>query len=57
MSFPLLKDVFGQCVESFKDTIKNATLERCEVSAEERELTAWVRFSEYIKRAEIFPLF
>lgn len=56
MGFTTLESVFGSLTESFKDTIKTAVLERCEVSAEERSLTAWVHFSEYIKRAEISDL-
>ena len=49
MGFTTLESVFGSLTESFKDTIKTAVLERCEVSAEERSLTAWVHFFEYIK--------
>lgn len=56
MDFPTLESVFGAFTEGFKDTIKTAILERCEVSAEERSITAWVHFPEYIKRAEIFYL-
>ena len=56
MGFTTLESVFGSLTESFKDTIKTAVLERCEVSAEERSLTAWVHFFEYIKRAEISDL-
>lgn len=56
MSFPTLEGVFGAFVENFSETIKTAVLERCEVSAEERSLTVWCRFSQYIKRADIFKL-
>ena len=56
MDFPTLESVFGSFTESFKDTIKKAILERCEVGTEERSITAWVHFPEYIKRTEIFDL-
>ena len=56
MGFPTLKSVFGPSVEGFKDTIKEGKLERCEVSAEERSLTAWGYFTEYITRAEVYEI-
>ncbi len=50
MGFPTVKNVFGPSVEGFGETVENGILERCEVSTEERSLTAFVRFADYINR-------
>ncbi len=56
MSFPHLSEVFGQYIKSFSNIIKNGVIERCEVSTEERSLTANCCFDEYVKRAELLDL-
>ncbi len=56
MGFPTLVSVFGRSVEGLGNTVENGKLERCEVSAEERTLTAWVHFAQYIKREDLLKL-
>ncbi len=56
MGFPTFEDVFGKYIGNTSAAIKNGIIERCEVSTEDRSLTAWICFAEYIKRAEVFKV-
>ena len=56
MGFPTLKEVFGRSIEGFGETVENGILERCEVSAEGRSITAYACFTDYIKREQLLEI-
>ena len=56
MADAILKEIFGDIVENFSETIQNAELIGCDIDIENRELAAKCRFDSYVSRADLWSL-